>query len=40
MGIDCWLMYGFIWGLLRGIDGFFLWDDDVDFGINGDGKFS
>ena len=40
MGIDCWLMYGSIWGPLRGIDGPLPWDDDVDLGINGDGKFS
>lgn len=40
MGIDCWLMYGSIWGPLRGIPGPLPWDDDVDLAIDGDGKFS
>jgi len=40
MGIDCWLMYGSIWGPLRGIEGPLPWDDDVDLAINGDGPFS
>ena len=40
MGIDCWLMYGSIWGPLRGIEGPLPWDDDVDLAINGDSQFS
>ena len=40
MGIDCWLMYGSIWGPLRGIEGPLPWDDDVDLAINGKGQFS
>ena len=40
MGIDCWLMYGSIWGPLRGLEGPLPWDDDVDLAINGDGQFS
>lgn len=40
MGIDCWLMYGSIWGPLRGIEGPLAWDDDVDLAINGDSQFS
>ena len=40
VGIDCWLMYGSIWGPLRGIEGPLPWDDDVDLAINGDGNFS
>ena len=40
MGIDCWLMYGSIWGPLRGFEGPLPWDDDIDIGINGDGKFN
>lgn len=40
MGIDCWLMYGSIWGPLRGIEGPLPWDDDVDLAINGEGPFS
>ena len=40
MGIDSWLMYGSIWGSLRGIQGPLPWDDDVDLAINGDGEFS
>ena len=40
MAIDCWLMYGSIWGPLRGIEGPLPWDNDVDLAINGDGQFS
>ena len=40
MGIDCWLMYGSLWGPLRGIAGPLPWDDDVDLAINGDGQFN
>lgn len=40
MGIDCWLMYGSLWGPLRGIEGPLPWDNDVDLAINGDGIFS
>ena len=40
MGIDCWLMYGSIWGPLRGFEGPLPWDDDVDLAINGEGQFS
>ena len=40
MEIDCWLMYGSIWGPLRGFEGPLPWDDDVDLGIHGGGKFS
>lgn len=39
MGIDCWLVYGSIWGPLRGFEGPLPWDDDVDLAINGDGRF-
>ena len=39
MGIECWLMYGSIWGPLRGIAGPLPWDDDVDLAINGEGPF-
>ena len=40
VGIDCWLMYGSLWGPLRGFQGPLSWDDDVDLAINGDGQFS
>ncbi|XP_078378306.1 uncharacterized protein LOC144661421 isoform X3 [Oculina patagonica] len=40
MGVESWLMYGSIWGPLRGIEGPLPWDDDVDLAINGEGKFS
>lgn len=40
MGIDCWLMYGSIWGPLRGIEGPLPWDNDVDLAIDGNGQFS
>ena len=40
MGIEHWLMYGSLWGPLRGIPGPLPWDHDVDFGINGNRKFS
>lgn len=40
MGIECWLMYGSIWGPLRGIEGPLPWDNDVDLAIDGDGQFS
>ena len=40
MAIDCWLMYGSLWGPLRGIEGPLPWDDDVDLAINGGGQFS
>ena len=40
LGVNCWLMYGSIWGPLRGIEGPLPWDDDVDLAINGDGPFS
>ena len=41
MGIEHWLMYGSLWGPLRGIPGPLPWDYDVDIGINGDdGNFS
>ena len=38
--IDCWLMYGSLWGPLRGMEGPLPWDDDVDLAINGDSQFS
>ena len=40
MGIDCWLMYGSLWGPLRGIEGPLPWDDDVDLAIKGEDNFS
>ena len=40
MGIEHWLMYGSLWGPLRGIPGPLPWDHDVDFGFDGDGNFS
>ena len=40
IGIDCWLMYGSLWGPLRGIEGPLPWDNDVDLAIDGDGQFS
>ena len=40
MGIEHWLMYGSLWGPLRGIPGPLPWDYDVDIGISGDGNFS
>lgn len=40
MGIEHWLMYGSLWGPLRGIPGPLPWDHDVDFGIKGEGNFS
>lgn len=40
MEIDHWLVYGSLWGPLRGIQGPLPWDHDVDFGIRGEGKFS
>jgi len=40
MGIEHWLMYGSLWGPLRGIPGPLPWDHDVDIGMNGDGNFS
>lgn len=40
LGVDCWLMYGSIWGPIRGIEGPLPWDDDVDLAINGEGPFS
>ena len=40
VSIDCWLMYGSMWGPLRGFEGPLPWDDDVDLAINGDGHFS
>ena len=39
MGIEHWLMYGSLWGHLRGIPGPLPWDHDVDFGIDGNGNF-
>ena len=35
MGVEHWLMYGSLWGPLRGIAGILPWDFDVDYGING-----
>ena len=40
MGIEHWLMYGSLWGPLRGIPGPLPWDHDVDIGMNGNGNFS
>ena len=39
MGVDHWLMYGSLWGPLRGISGPLPWDHDVDIGIDGNGNF-
>jgi len=39
MGVDHWLMYGSLWGPLRGIPGPLPWDDNVDIGIDGNGNF-
>ena len=39
MGIEHWLIYGSLWGPLRGIPGPLPWDHDVDFGIDGGGNF-
>ena len=39
MGIEHWLMYGSLWGPLRGIPGPLPWDHDVDFGIDGKRNF-
>ena len=39
MGVDHWLMYGSLWGPLRGIPGPLPWDDDVDIGMDGNGDF-
>ena len=39
MGVDHWLMYGSLWGPLRGIPGPLPWDHDVDIGIDGNGNF-
>ena len=38
MGVDHWLMYGSLWGPLRGIPGPLPWDHDVDIGIDIDGN--
>jgi len=35
LGVEHWLMYGSLWGPLRGIQEPLPWDFDVDFGING-----
>ena len=35
LGVEHWLMYGFLWGPLRGIQEPLPRDFDVDFGING-----
>ena len=40
MGVDHWLMYGSLWGPLRGIPGPLPWDHDVDIGIDGNGNFT
>ena len=40
LGIHHWLIYGSLWGPLRGIPGPLPWDHDVDIGFNGDGNFS
>ena len=37
--VDHWLMYGSLWGPLRGIPGPLPWDHDVDIGIDGNGNF-
>ena len=34
MQVEHWLMYGSLWGPLRGIQGPLPWDSDVDYGIN------
>ena len=39
IGVDHWLMYGSLWGPLRGIPGPLPWDHDVDIGIDGNGNF-
>jgi len=39
MEIEHWLMYGSLWGPLRGIPGPLPWDYNVDIGISGDGNF-
>ena len=39
MEVDHWLMYGSLWGPLRGIPGPLPWDDDVDIGMDGNGDF-
>ena len=39
MGVDHWLMYGSLWGPLRGIPGPLPRDHDVDIGIDGNGNF-
>ena len=40
MGIEHWLMYGSLWGPMRGIPGPLPWDYDIDIAIDGDGNFS
>lgn len=35
LGVEHWLMYGSLWGPLRGIQEPLPWDFDVDYGING-----
>ncbi|XP_078343082.1 uncharacterized protein RP688-like [Oculina patagonica] len=34
MGLEHWLMYGSLWGPLRGVQGPLPWDFDVDYGVN------
>ena len=34
LGIEHWLMYGSLWGPLRGFEGSLPWDYDVDYGVN------
>lgn len=40
MEVEHWLMFGSLWGPLRGIPGPLPWDFDVDYGINGSGIFN
>ena len=37
--IEHWLMYGSIWGAMR-VQAPLPWDNDVDFGFHGEGRFS
>lgn len=39
LGIEHWLMYGSLWGVRR-INGPLPWDNDVDIGFHGQGKFA
>ena len=36
LGINHWLMYGSLWGIVRGYNKPLPWDHDVDIGIRGD----